>query len=94
MQNLLADYFLTDHNFMMWTAIAAICIVPTLAHYVCLWRKREIETELKHEMIARGMSADEIERVLRAKSGPDAASTSESPGSIKVTQNWNSGNRS
>ena len=79
---------------MMWTAIAAIVLVPSLAHYVCLWRKREIDAELKHEMIARGMTADDIERVLNAKNGPDAASSSESPGSIKVTQNWNSGDRS
>jgi hypothetical protein len=31
-----------------------------------LHRRTEIEASLKHEMISRGMSADEIERVLRA----------------------------
>lgn len=34
------------------------------------WRKlksQELETDLKAEMIQRGMSADEVERVLAAK---------------------------
>jgi hypothetical protein len=36
------------------------------------WRKHQatkMETELKMEMLARGMSADEIERVLAARPG-------------------------
>jgi hypothetical protein len=32
------------------------------------WRKRELDTSLKQEMLARGMSAEEIERVLSAGS--------------------------
>ena len=31
------------------------------------FRKSDIEASLKHEMIQRGMSADEIERVMAAK---------------------------
>jgi hypothetical protein len=37
------------------------------------WRKHEaakMEHELKLEMVARGMSADEIERVLAARAAP------------------------
>jgi hypothetical protein len=37
------------------------------------WRKHEaakMDHELKLEMVARGMSADEIERVLTAKTAP------------------------
>ena len=37
------------------------------------WRKHEaakMDHELKLEMVTRGMSADEIERVLTAKSAP------------------------
>ena len=33
------------------------------------WRKRELDTSLKQEMLARGMSVEEIERVLSAGSG-------------------------
>ncbi len=40
------------------------CIAGLIWHE---FRKSEIEGALKHEMIARGMSADEIERVLAAK---------------------------
>jgi hypothetical protein len=32
------------------------------------WRKRELDASLKQEMLARGMSAEEIERVLSAGS--------------------------
>jgi hypothetical protein len=40
------------------------------------WRKvrrAEIEAGLKHEMLARGMSPEEIERVLRAPRSAEAA---------------------
>ena len=43
-----------------------VCIVALVLHYLRSAR----DTSLKHEMIAQGMSADEIERVLAAKSGP------------------------
>lgn len=35
-------------------------------------RRAEMDASLKHEMITRGVPAEEIERVLRAKSGPCA----------------------
>jgi siroheme synthase (precorrin-2 oxidase/ferrochelatase) len=44
-----------------------IAIVSVVTSHVRDNRKREIEATLKHEMIARGMSADEIERVLAAR---------------------------
>ena len=37
-----------------------------------LHRRTEIEAALKQEMLNRGMSAEEIERVLRASSGQHA----------------------
>jgi hypothetical protein len=35
-------------------------------------RQTELEMSLKHEMLQRGMSADEIVRVLQARSGNDS----------------------
>jgi hypothetical protein len=45
-----------------------VAIIAIIASFVYHFRKREAEINLKHEMIARGMSADEIERVLSATS--------------------------
>jgi hypothetical protein len=47
-----------------------IAIVSIVSAFIYNSRKRDAETNLKHEMIARGMSADEIERVLAANSTP------------------------
>lgn len=59
--------FASDQETMIiWTAIGAICIVPSVSYYLFRWRKTELDIELKRDMIARGMSADEIERVLAA----------------------------
>jgi hypothetical protein len=53
---------------VFWLAVAAMVIVPSALHYMRLARRDEHEAQLKRDMIARGMSADEIERVLAAKS--------------------------
>ena len=45
-----------------------MAIVPTFSWCLVHWRKNELDAELKREMIAHGMSADDIERVLAAKS--------------------------
>ena len=54
---------------IFWIAIAAMVCVPSGMEYWRRMRKDELDASLKHEMIARGMSADEIERVLAAKTG-------------------------
>lgn len=50
-------------------AVGAIAIVAgvwsKIRHAEIHARQQELETELKHEMVARGMSADEIDRVLK-----------------------------
>ncbi len=74
---------------IFWSAIALICVVPSISYYLYRWRKTEIEADLKHAMIARGMSADEIERVLKARVSPpadDTAGTSKSQ--FNVTQDF------
>jgi hypothetical protein len=48
-----------------------VALVAIIGSFVYHFRKREAEMNLKREMIARGMSADEIERILAAKSTPD-----------------------
>jgi hypothetical protein len=74
---------------IFWGAIVLICCVPSISYYLYKWRKSELETELKRDMIARGMSADEIERVLGARmsSGEDK-SRRESRRELKETRNY------
>ncbi len=60
------------------TAVAGTMIIGLVAlitKHLRSVRQREIDATLKQEMIARGMSADEIERVLAAKSAPESKST-------------------
>jgi hypothetical protein len=59
---------LQNGMFIFWGAITLMVLVPSLAHYWWQSRKAEMDNALKREMIQRGMSADEIERVLKAKS--------------------------
>jgi hypothetical protein len=52
-------------------AIGGGLLIPIVAIISYSWRRMrqmELETGLKNEMIARGMSAEEIERVIRASS--------------------------
>jgi hypothetical protein len=59
---------LQNSEFVFWTAITLICTVPVIGHYWYKIRRLEIDSALKHAMIERGMSAEEIERVLRGSS--------------------------
>ena len=56
---------------VFWLAIAAIVIVPLVLNFMRQNKLHERETELKRDMIARGMSAEEIERVLAARSNKE-----------------------
>ena len=47
---------------------AVVGLVAIILTFIYKSRKREAEINLKHEMIARGMSAEEIEKVLTATS--------------------------
>ncbi len=57
---------LTNLYFLAAVCAVMICVVPALSYYWWKVRKAELEASLKHEMIQRGMAADEIERVLQA----------------------------
>ncbi len=51
-----------------WFAIVLIVCVPVVAEFWRKMRRDQLEVCLKQDMVARGMSADEIERVLQARS--------------------------
>ena len=57
---------------VFWIAIALICIVPSLAYYWYKLKKAELDAGLKQTMLDRGMSVEEIERVLKLESKKDA----------------------
>jgi hypothetical protein len=42
-------------------------VFGTVTHYLQKTRQAELDAGLKHEMLQRGMSADEIVQVIRAK---------------------------
>jgi hypothetical protein len=51
-----------------------VCLTGIIALLATLWykhRRLEIETALKQDMLNRGMSAEEIERVMRASASKD-----------------------
>ncbi len=50
-----------------------VAIVAIVAHYWHQNAKSQSESELKRSMIERGMTVDEIERVIAASSGTDAS---------------------
>jgi hypothetical protein len=56
---------------IFWVAVAAMCIAPWAFYYWRQVKQDQHDVDLKREMIARGMSAEEIERVLAAKSNKD-----------------------
>jgi hypothetical protein len=55
-------------GFIFWAAIAAMCITPWVLSNWRQMKQDQLDAELKRDMIERGMSAEEIERVLAAKS--------------------------
>ena len=88
MPAILADFPWLNDTLIFWTAIVLICVVPSISYYLYRWRKTELDAELKRDMIARGMSADEIERVLAAGSPmPPKRQTFDNP-SLKETQGY------
>ena len=66
-------------NFGLWHFLALVIVMPALGGMVASlaknWRKaRESEhlAALKQSMVEKGMSAEDIERVLKAGGGPTA----------------------
>ena len=54
-------------------AFAVLCISVAAYYIVAEWRRAreaKIETDLKREMVQKSLSADEIERILKATTPP------------------------
>lgn len=66
-----------DHRFVLVVvaigcATGVICtIVSFVSHTVNSIHRRRIEAEMKREMIDRGMSADEIAKIIEATAPPE-----------------------
>ena len=58
---------------IFWISIVLISIVPTIMYYRHKTRKAEMDADLKMRMLEMGMSASDIERVLKAESNESAA---------------------
>jgi hypothetical protein len=59
---------LSNPLFIVFASITLYCVVSTVAVQWRKVRQAEIDAALKHEMIQRGMSADDIQKVLEASS--------------------------
>lgn len=62
------EHLLSQPVFIVFASITIMSVASTATYYWHKVRRAEIEASLKHEMIERGMSAAEIERVLQASS--------------------------
>lgn len=60
--------YLTNPVTITWIGIILICIVPTITYYWHKTRKAEMDADLKMRMLEMGMTASDIERVLKAES--------------------------
>lgn len=52
---------------IFWGAITILTVAPIVCTYLYRLKKAELNAALKHDMLARGMSADDIERVLKSR---------------------------
>ncbi len=57
---------LTNPFFLVFAFLTLTNVALAISYYWYKARKAEIEAALKHEMLQRGMSADEIRKVLAA----------------------------
>jgi hypothetical protein len=55
--------------FLVFAFLTLTSVVSSVAHYWFKTKREEIEGALKQEMIQRGMSADEIVKVIAASRG-------------------------
>jgi hypothetical protein len=78
----LASEDVTAIAFLTLAFLAGLIVWLTLQWR--LHRRTEIEAALKQEMLNRGMSAEEIERVLRASSGQHASNSASRRGGCFV----------
>jgi hypothetical protein len=63
------DKLLSNDGIWIVGIMAITVGVPVIAYYWFQYRKAELEATLKHAMIERGMSAEDIKMVLEATAG-------------------------
>jgi hypothetical protein len=59
--------FMQDPKIFFWVVVTIMVCFPVAVTYWYKFKKAELDTSLKRDMVARGMSVEEIERVLAAK---------------------------
>lgn len=62
-------------DFAPAAAVAVVCLAIVAAKAVNAWRRvqtAKVEADLKLEMVARGMTAEQIEKVLAVRSSGDS----------------------
>src|SRR5436309_3231413 len=65
---------------LLFAVVAGVVTLGVfIARYWTKVRRAEIDAALKHDMLQRGMGADEIERVLRASQSPAAPAEPPAP---------------
>ena len=57
---------LNNKTLIVFGFLTLVCVVPVIAHHWYQIRVKEWEISLKHSMLERGMSAEEIKTVLEA----------------------------
>ena len=62
--------FLTNPFVLVFAFVFLPGIISAAGYYCLKFRQAQLDADLKMAMIQRGMSADEIERVLAAKTPP------------------------
>jgi len=60
--------FLFNPVNVFWIAIVALSVIPTFIYHWHKTRRAEMDADLKMRMLEMGMSASDIERVLKAES--------------------------
>jgi membrane glycosyltransferase len=63
------ERLLTDPVFVVFTSMTIISVVASIGHYWSKARRDEAEAALKQEMLRRGLSADDIVKVIQATRG-------------------------
>jgi hypothetical protein len=77
LENFLSRFASTDLSMLCLFAMAFLTgTVTIIGNYWYKHRRLETETALKQDMLNRGMSAEDIERVIRASAGKDCESSS------------------
>jgi hypothetical protein len=60
------EHLLTNPFFLVFACVTLTSVVATIAHYWHKISRDELEASLKLEMIQKGMSADDVVKVLKA----------------------------